>query len=457
MSASPPKEPDPPGNGAAPSEEGTNPSETPLVSETGSDRLRSTAWQIILLFGIVSLFADITYEGLRSVIGQYLALLGASAAVVGTLAGLGELLGYLLRLVGGYLADRTRHHWLLTAVGYAINLFSVPALGLVHAWPPAAALVLTERAGKGLRTPPRDALLSYATKQVGRGKGFGIHEAMDQIGALTGPLFAALLLGLGLGYRTTLFAYALPAALALLSLFFVWRFFPRPDLLEPGTREPPIEKDDSLRESRSQSHPSNGMSVRSGEIPPRTFSQEFWGFLIFAALAATGFLHFQLIGFHFARGGLAPEIAPLLYALAMGVDAVFALIAGFLYDRIGILILGIVPFLTVGAAAALFLPVDIGKSLGISLLGMVCWGGAMGLHESVLRAAVADLTPPERRGFGYGVFNTVYGLALFVSGILFGVLYGLGGIYVVLGVAVLEILALGVLVVLFYGKALLSR
>jgi len=141
----------------------------------------------------------------------------------------------------------------------------------------------------------------------------------------------------------------------------------------------------------------------------------------------------------------------------MGVDAVFALIAGFLYDRIGILILGIVPFLTVGAAAALFLPVDIGKSLGISLLGMVCWGGAMGLHESVLRAAVADLTPPERRGFGYGVFNTVYGLALFVSGILFGVLYGLGGIYVVLGVAVLEILALGVLVVLFYGKALLSR
>ncbi|MBE3550987.1 MAG: MFS transporter [Brockia lithotrophica] len=446
MSPSPPRDPNSPANGA-PREEGARTSESPSASGTERDRLRSAAWRIVLLFGIVSLFADVTYEGLRSVVGQYLALLGASAAVVGTLAGLGELLGYLLRLVGGYLADRTRYHWLLTAVGYAINLFSVPALGLVHSWPPAAALVLAERAGKGLRTPPRDALLSYATKQVGRGKGFGIHEAMDQIGALTGPLFAALLLGLGFGYRTTLFAYALPATLALLALFLVWRFFPRPDLLEPGAGEPSAEKEGSPREPRSQILPPHETSAQDGTAPPRAFSREFWGFLLFAALAAAGFLHFQLIGFHFARGGLAPEITPLLYALAMGVDAVFALVAGLLYDRIGILVLGIVPFLTVGAAAALFLPSEAG--LGVSLLGMVLWGGAMGLHESVLRAAVADLTPPERRGFGYGVFNTVYGLALFASGILFGILYGLGGTYVVLGVAVLEVLALGVLAVVF--------
>jgi len=438
MPPPPSEQPNPPAN------EGPHTAEPPSSPETEGDRLRSTAWRIILLFGVVSLFADVTYEGLRSVVGQYLALLGASAAVVGTLAGLGELLGYLLRLAGGYLADRTRHHWFLTAVGYAINLFSVPALGLVHSWPPAAALVLAERAGKGLRTPPRDALLSYATKRVGRGKGFGVHEAMDQIGALTGPLFAALLLGLGLGYRTTLFAYALPATLALLALVLVWRLFPRPELLESGTEDPSSGRED-LRPQSSLPH----ASARSDALPIHTFSRKFWAFLFFAALAATGFLHFQLIGFHFARGGLAPEIAPLLYALAMGVDAVFALVAGLLYDRMGILVLGLVPLLTVGAAASLFLPSEAG--LGFSVLGMVLWGGAMGLHESVLRAAVADLTPPERRGLGYGVFNTVYGLALFASGIFFGLLYGLGGTYVVLGVTILEIASLGVLAVALRG------
>ena len=121
---------------------------------------------------MVSLLADITYEGARSITGPYLAILGANAAVVGFVAGFGELVGYGLRLVSGYLADRTGKYWTITIVGYAINLLAVPLLALADQWWLAALLIIIERMGKGMRVPSRDAMLSHAGHRMGMGWAF---------------------------------------------------------------------------------------------------------------------------------------------------------------------------------------------------------------------------------------------------------------------------------------------
>ncbi|MGH6852422.1 MAG: MFS transporter, partial [Methylocella sp.] len=144
---------------------------------------RHSAIRFIVLLGVVSLFADMTYEGARSVTGPYLGVLGASAAIVGVVAGFGEFLGYALRLVSGYLSDRTGGYWLITIIGYGVNLLAVPLLALTGRWELAVLLIVGERAGKAIRTPARDAMLSHAGSQTGLGWSFGLHGALDQTGA----------------------------------------------------------------------------------------------------------------------------------------------------------------------------------------------------------------------------------------------------------------------------------
>jgi MFS family permease len=152
------------------------------------DLLKGDAVKFIILMGIVSLFADMTYEGSRSITGPYLAILRASAVTVGFVAGFGELTGYVIRFFSGYLIDRTHSYWTITLIGYLINLIAVPLLALAGSWEVAAALIIVERIGKGIRVPSRDVMLSHACSQVGQGWGFGLHEALDQIGAILGPL-----------------------------------------------------------------------------------------------------------------------------------------------------------------------------------------------------------------------------------------------------------------------------
>ena len=161
---------------------------------------KGTALKFVVLLGVVSLFADMTYEGARSITGPYLAILGASATAVGIVAGFGELIGYALRLVSGYISDRTGKYWTVTLFGYFINLLAVPLLALAGSWEVAAFLMITERMGKAIRNPSRDAMLSHATQSIGRGWGFGLHEAMDQIGAILGPLIVATVLYLNGGF-----------------------------------------------------------------------------------------------------------------------------------------------------------------------------------------------------------------------------------------------------------------
>lgn len=365
-------------------------SATPTSLEsTGAARRRALAF--ITLMGIVSLFADMVYEGARSLSGPYLAILGASGAAVGIVAGGGELIAYGLRLLFGYLSDRTRRYWAFTIAGYALTVLAVPALALVGSWQLALVLLTLERVSKALRSPAKDTLLSYATGQVGHGKGFGLHEALDQIGAISAPLLLAAVVAWRGDYRLAFALLLIPGALTMLALLVARIRFPQPTELVGAT--PPLE---------------------TTGLPRR-----FWLYLGAIGLLAAGYADFPLIAFHLERTALvASAWIPALYALAMAVDAVAAILFGALYDRVGFGAL-------IGAAllSAGFAPLAFSGSLALVIIAVVLWGIGMGAQESILRAAVAGMVGPERRGSAYGLFNTGYGLCWFVGSVVLGLLY----------------------------------
>ncbi|GAB6182295.1 MFS transporter [Thermodesulfovibrio hydrogeniphilus] len=345
----------------------------------------------IILLGIVSLFSDMTYEGARSITGPFLAFLGASGAVVGFVAGFGELIGYGLRLVSGYIADKTGKYWTITIVGYFINLFAVPALALVGHWQLAVLLIIVERAGKALRTPARDAMLSHATVEIGRGWGFGLHEAMDQIGAMLGPMIVAAVFYFNGSYKTAFGVLLIPAILAMTVLFTARLLYPSPRDLE----------------------------IKVPQLETKGLSKVYWIYLAAVALNGAGYADFPLIAYHFKKvATVSEEWIPVFYAIAMGVDALSALVFGKLFDKKGLSVLAISVMLSSFFAPLVFL-----GGFYLSLFGMILWGIGMGAQESIMRAAVAMLVPKEKRGTGYGIFNTGYGVFWFLGSALLGLLY----------------------------------
>jgi MFS family permease len=363
----------------------------------------------IILLGIVSLFGDVTYEGARSVTGPYLATLGASAGVVGLVAGVGEFIGYALRLASGYLADRTKAYWLLTFIGYGL-LLSIPLLAFAGYWQLAALLIILERMGKAIRSPARDTMLSYAAKGVGRGWGFAVHEALDQVGAVIGPVVFSLVFLLHGGYREGFTLLWIPALLTLAVLALARKKVPSPQELE--TPEEASRQD------------------IKGKLP-----RVFWLYTIFTLFSVAGFANFQLISYHLKVQAIIPDAQiPLIYAIAMGVDALAALLVGKTYDKIGLMSLLAVPLLTLPIPFLAF-----SYSYSLVLIGIVLWGVVMGIQETIMRAAIADLTPMERRGFAYGIFNTVYGASWFLGSALIGLFYELSINYLILFVVVMEL------------------
>jgi len=341
--------------------------------------------------GFVSLLADMVYEGGRSLSGQYLALLGASGAVVGITAGIGELIGYGLRLVFGYLSDRTRRYWLFTILGYTLTIIAVPLLALAQAWPLAVGLLMVERLSKALRSPAKDTLISYAAERVGSGKGFGWHEALDQVGAFAAPLALAAILATGGSFQFAFGILLVPGLLCLAVLLAARILFPQPSDLA-GT---------------------SPIVVTTG------FSSSFWRYIIGVGLFAAASVDFALAAYHFQRAQLMPTAAiPALYGLAMVVDAIAALGFGMLYDRIGFQTL-----LGVAALATFSTPLLFSSSLIAAVIGVALWGVALGAQESVMRAAVVQLAPADRRGAAYGVFNAGFGLSWFVGSAMLGWLY----------------------------------
>jgi len=352
----------------------------------------SAAYAFIVLFGVVSLFSDMTHEGARSITGPFLSSLGLSAAAVATIAGFGEFVGYALRFVSGYLSDKTKRYWLVTGVGYAVNLLSVPLLALAGSWQIAALLMILERAGRAIRNPARDAMLSHATSETGHGKGFGLHEALDQIGATTGPLIITVVLAAG-GTMRHAFSFLLIPALAALTILLVTRIrYPHPQALETAQKE----------------------NLKGAHFP-----KAFWFYLVAASLVAAGFVDYPLLAYHFQKSDLMkPSVIAIYYAVAMGTDAVFALIFGSLYDKIGI------KALVISTVLSLFFPIfGFQHNATLALVGVMLWGVGMGAQESIMRAAIAHFASKDKRATAYGFFNMVYGISWFAGSALFGVLY----------------------------------
>lgn len=355
-----------------------------------SDRRR--ALTIVVAFGIVSLLGDIVYEGARSILGPFFLTLGASAAVVGFASGAGEFVGYGLRLASGVIADRTRAYWPLTIAGYTLTVVAVPLLGWVGRVDLAVALVVAERLGKAIRSPARDTLLSAAARPLGSGFAFGLHEALDQTGAVAGPLLLAAVLTVKTGdYRFAFTLLAVPAVLVLLTLVVAYRRMP------------------TLPSDRDPHHTEDGAALSA------TIRRYLW----FVGVAAVGFAPFPVIAFHLdGTGTLTDAAVPTLFAVAMAVDAGVALLAGRVYDRTGLVALYGVPLFSALALLAFT------TSQPLVWMGGIAWGAALGIQESTLRAAVGDLAASTRKGTVYGIFNTVYGVALLVGGSLIGLLYG---------------------------------
>ncbi|WP_202908444.1 MFS transporter [Labrys sp. WJW] len=347
-----------------------------------------------MLIGVLSFFADFTYEGSRAILGPYLEFLGASATIIGIVVGLGELLGFGLRLVSGRLADKTGQFWPITIVGYVLQMASVPALALTHAWPEAAILIILERTGKAIRNPPRDVMLSHAAKQVGGyGLVFGIHEAMDQFGAMFGPLTVATVLAHQGAYHEAFAVLLLPALINLAFVALARWLYPRPQDLEGSS------------------------SGASGQALPCVF----WIYLSGAALVAAGFADYPLIAYHFSKTQTVPaDWIAVFYAIAMAVSGMGALVFGRLFDRFGFSVL-----IALTVTTAFFAPlVFLGDFWG-TLVGAAIWGVGMGVHESIIPAAVAPMVPKHLRASAFGLFTAGYGVFWFIGSVTIGFFYDL--------------------------------
>ena len=350
---------------------------------------RARAIRFIVCLGIVSMFADITYEGARSVIGPFLSDLGANATQVGLIAGIGEMLAASLRYFSGRWADRTRAYWTITICGYAVNLVAVPALAFAGHWWMAAILVAVERTGKSIRTPARDVLLSEATATVGHGWGFGLHAALDQTGAVIGPLLVAATVARSHAFGPAFLGLALPAAAAVGALLMARAWFPAQGASAPR------------------------------QIEQTEFPRIFWIYILAAGTLACGFVDFALLSFHLQKTSVVGSATiPLLYSGAMAVNGITAPLFGRLFDRYGVAILSI------GILISMFsLPLGfLGGSTGV-VIGVVCWGTGIGAQDAVLRSGIAQVVSMNKRGSAFGAFNGVYGVMWFVGSAIMGMLY----------------------------------
>ena len=376
-----------------------------------------TPWRVVAWFGVVSLAADMVYEGARSVTGPYLASLGASALLVGLVTGAGEAAALGFRLFSGPLADRSGRYWSWTVVGYALTVVCVPLMafapfvggaGLVL----AATLVILERTGKAVRSPSKSVLLADAARTVGRGRGFAVHKALDQVGAFAGPLLVAGVVALSGATWPGFAVLAVPGVVAMVLLLRLRvaltapALDPRADAVADGVSDEPL---------------------------PRSFHL----LTLACALATFGLLTFGVLSFHLVHDGLL-DVAwvPVVYAAAMAVEAVSALATGFAFDLVGSRTLLVLPPLVAAVPVLAF-----SSSLAVAVAGILVWGLGTGILDSTVKATVAEVVPRARLGTAYGGFAAVQGLAALAGGGIAGWLYSHGRLPIVLVVAAAQLAA----------------
>jgi MFS family permease len=366
-----------------------------MISAASSDdqqMRRARALRFVLLIGVLSLFADFTYEGSRSILGPYLLVLGASATLVGIITGLGELAGYGLRFFSGRWADQSGQFWPIIIFGYVLQMSVVPALAFASSWQVGAVLIILERIGKAIRNPPRDTMLAHAgTEAGGYGFVFGIHQLLDQCGAMLGPLTVSAVLAWRHELREAFLVLAIPAAINIALVITARLLYPRPQ----------------------------DLAAHAPEAVDARLPRVYWIYMSGAALAAVGFADYPLIAYHFSRTHVVPsEWVAIFYAIAMAVSGTGSFVFGRLFDRYGFSVL-----VGLTIASALFAPLVFLGGFEVALLGAALWGLGMGVHESIIPAAVAPMAPVNRRASAFGIFTGVYGVFWFLGSAAIGFLY----------------------------------
>lgn len=365
-----------------------------MPQSNNSRNVGASAFRFVLTLGLVNLFADVTYEGGGAINGPFLGSLGATAAAISIIAGMGECLGYAVRSVSGYIADKTGRHWAVTFVGYAINLLAVPATALAPrgGWQVAAALILAERVGRGIRKPTVETMLSYTTGKHGRGWVYAVNTALDETGATLGPLLMALVLFLKGSERLGYALLLVSSAAALATLVAARIGYPLPANLEKGGEK----------------------TAHAGG-----FTAAYWLYMAAGALFAAGLTSFELVSYHLSStGAVSGPMIPVLLALATAGGVVASLVFGKLYDRIGIAVV-------VGAAcaSAMFSPLVFLGGFWVILAGMFLWGIGYATQDTLIKALVAGVLPEGRRGTAFGVFYLGYGGGWLAGSIVMGLLY----------------------------------
>jgi MFS family permease len=352
-------------------------------------------WRTVLWLGVVSLLVDLVYEGARSITGPFLASLGASALTVGLVTGAGEAAALGFRLFSGPAADRSGRYWRWMVLGYALTAVCVPLMALAPALGAAglafgAAMVLLERTGKAIRSPAKSVLLAVAARRVGRGRGFGVHKALDQTGAFLGPLLVAGVVALTTHQWAGLLVLAVPGAVALGVLAWMHRYVGDP------------EHDRASAEIRLEGLPS-----------------AFYVYAVACALTTVGLMTFGVISFHLVNEHLvATAVVPVVYAAAMAAEAVASLGTGFAYDRVGGGTLLLLPVVVAVVPALVFT-----DRVWVAVAGVLLWGCATGVQDSTVKALVADLVPASRLATAYGGFAAFQAVAALAGGGLAGWLY----------------------------------
>ncbi|MGI8626820.1 MAG: MFS transporter [Geodermatophilaceae bacterium] len=420
------------------------------AADPGAGPVTWSPWRVVVGFGVVSLAADMVYEGARSVYGPLLGSLGASALVVGAVTGAGEAAALILRVVSGPLADRTRRYWTITIVGYALTAICVPLLAVTPflggaGLAVAAALILAERIGKAVRSPAKSALLAEAAGQVGMGRGLGVHKALDQIGAFAGPLVVAGLIAVSADQIWPgMVALAIPGAVVMMLLVLTRRRMPA---AEPRVVSEPADPSGRTR-TRGHRRWTASVAMLWSDLPA-----PFLRFAIGTSLCTAGLVTFGLIGFSLVqREVVATAGVPLLYAAAMAAGALAALATGEIYDRFGARVLLLLPAMVAGVPALAF-----SASLIVVVTGVLLWGAAVGVQDSTVKALVADLVPRDRRATAYGLFAGVQGAGALIGGVAAGAIYEQSLSALVIVVGAVQLAALIVLVPIVRVSPVLPR
>lgn len=402
-----------------------------------------SGWRVVIWFGFVSLTADMVYEGARSMYGPLLASLGATALVVGLVTGLGEAMALLLRLAFGPLADRTGRYWALTITGYGLTAVCVPLLAVTPflgaaGLAVAVALILLERSGKAVRSPSKSALLAQAARAVGRGKGFGVQKAMDQVGAFSGPLLVAAVVAATGVIWPGMLVLAVPGVVAMVVLLVLRARVP--DLI--GVDERPAARTavgDGSRPSGIRHRGPAGSWL--ADALGRELPTEFFRFAVAASLTTGGLVTFGIIGYHLAADRVVPVAGvPVMYAMAMAVGAGSALVVGWAYDRVGAHVLLVVPVLVAAVP-----PLTLSDSTSLVVAGVAVWGLAAGVQDSAVKALVAELVPAPRRATAYGVIAGIQGAFAVVGGVVIGWLYDVSLPALIATVGASQLIALALL------------